>query len=92
MWKCSVYATSSGKKSLGGSDSAVITENSPSEWKSASKDAFSYGISSGKGYFSGYDAEELHYQIFPIKLQPLVADVDNDGNMDFVIGTTTTNL
>ena len=84
LWKCSVTAFESSKKSLPKSDNAIIAGKS-SEWQSFNKNILSYGTVSGNGYFSKSAINTIIYNSSGSDFQPMVADVDNDGENEIVV-------
>ena len=84
VWKCSVAAFESNKKSLPKSDTILVLSKS-SEWPGFSKNQISYGISSGNGYFSKSAASTIIYNSSGTNFQPMVTDIDNNGENEIIM-------
>lgn len=84
IWKCSVTAFENSKKSLLKFDTVLILGKS-SEWTDFNKNRFAYGIASGNGYFSKSPVISITYNSSGADFQPMVADVDNNGENEIVV-------
>ena len=95
IWKCSVTAFENNKKlenasdathrrSLPKSDTAHILGRD-SEWTDFNKNKLSYGIAPGNGYFSKSGINSIVYNSSGADFQPMVADIDNNGENELVV-------